>query len=369
MKSKHFSLLFAITLLMFSQSLYSQCKLEKTSDDYSSSLTVSSKDVTLVSVFPLIGSKKPWDITMQFSVEDSTCNIIVIHASQSYSTDFQSIFFKFEDGSVMKMEHASGSGDYNNGFGYKFTATYFSISKEELIEFSQKNLSKVQAIFTHFPDYPVVDQEIKKKNVEKIRIDATCILSEFNLYIAAQKKIKFDPQAYLKEECLYENIKIDDFTKKRTVLTKAATIYEVKNGTASTSFMNVCGSNINGVNGLQLNRGLIVGSGAHVNDEASLKSGMLFDQVDLLLVNEEVVNLKLKGVSDYIRNGYTYFSFKLITIENDSIWKKLEIIPIKKIKLGMNGNDLGSLDVKKLNSTSFMKVINCINKLGKQESK
>jgi hypothetical protein len=357
---------FLFTVLVFChQSLYPQCKLVRSKDDFSESQITHSNDVTLASVFPLIGSKKPWEITMQFRITDSTYTIVVTHASQSYSAALQSIFFKFTDGTVLKKETSNGSGEYESGFGYKYTFTIFLVTKEELLRFSQTDVSKFQATFTYFPDYPVVEQEVKKKNIEKIRTDASCILSEIAIISTAKKEVKVEiPYEY---ECKYETNKIDDFTKKRTVITLPAVFFDLKlaNNHGST-FFQVSGSNLNGINGLKFYRCINVNTmgGTASISEANARTTMIFDQVDLLLENDEVVSLKENEASDFVYRVSPIWSFKLYTINNYSIWKKLKTIPLKKIRVSMAGKELFTNEMDKKYAKSIIKVIDCIDTLG-----
>ena len=66
---------------LFSQNLLAQCNLKKIKDDFSSSQAISSKEVNLASVFPLVGSKQPWTIRMIFTIINNVCMIEVTHVS------------------------------------------------------------------------------------------------------------------------------------------------------------------------------------------------------------------------------------------------------------------------------------------------
>jgi len=362
-------LFFLTTIILLSYcSVYAQCKLEKTKDDFSSTQSVSSKEVTIASVFPLIGSKKPWNLDMSFVMVDSIVTIFVLHASQSYSTSIESMSFKFTDGAVIQAETPSATGDYNSGLGYRYTSTSFILSKEELMMFASKDLLKFRADFSNYPDYPFVEQDIKSKIVDKIRTDAGCLLKELKIFTAAQKLIKDSRKSDFDVPCQYETDKKDDFTKKRTVLTKPSTVWDVKVQGTGNTFMNVCGSNINGKNGLQFNRGLSFTGAGNVNEE-KMKSYLLFDQLDILLENEEVVTLKEAEGARYIPNGNTYWAFKLFSIDNDSIWNKLKKTPLKKFRLSINGNELGTQEIENIYVKSIMKVIKCVDELGIPKSK
>lgn len=229
--------------------------------------------------------------------------------------------------------------------------------------FASKDLLKFRADFSNYPDYPSVEQDIKRKIADKIRTDAGCLLKEYNLFTAAQKLIKDNRKADFDEPCQYETDKKDDFTKKRTVLTKPSTVWDVKVQGTGNTFMNVCGSNINGKNGLQFNRGLSFTGSGNVNEE-KMKSYLLFDQLDILLENEEVVTLKEAEGARYIPNGNTYWGFKLFSIDNDSIWNKLKKTPLKKFRLSINGNELGTQEIENIYVKSIMKAIKCVDELG-----
>lgn len=234
--------------------------------------------------------------------------------------------------------------------------------------FASKDLLKFRADFSNYPDYPFVEQDIKSKIVDKIRTDAGCLLKELNIFTAAQKLIKDSRKSDFDVPCQYETDKKDDFTKKRTVLTKPSTVWDVKVQGTGNTFMNVCGSNINGKNGLQFNRGLSFTGAGNVNEE-KMKSYLLFDQLDILLENEEVVTLKEAEGARYIPNGNTYWAFKLFSIDNDSIWNKLKKTPLKKFRLSINGNELGTQEIENIYVKSIMKVIKCVDELGIPKSK
>ena len=182
-------ILLLTTMFVFASiTLYSQCKLVKIKDDFGGETSALTKDVTLASVFPLVGSKQPWELVMKFMLVEGSVSISVTHQSQKYSTSLSTIFFKFKDGTVLKMETPATSGDYNTGLGYSYTFTSFDLTKEDLMLFASKDLLKFQADFTHFPDYPIVEEEIKSKNIDKIRKDASCILDELNILAQNEKK-------------------------------------------------------------------------------------------------------------------------------------------------------------------------------------
>ncbi|OFY51337.1 MAG: hypothetical protein A2W85_03685 [Bacteroidetes bacterium GWF2_41_31] len=165
--------------VFFCQNLYSQCKLERKTDDFSTKKTVYSPDVTLVSIEPFGSGKFFWNLDMSFYKEDSTLVLYITHASQSYSSRVFSIFFKFKDGTIIKKSESVNSSDYAPGNPYRYTFTVFSLTKDELKIFAMTELEKFHAEFTQFDAYPVIEKEIKKKSIEKIKKDASCMLLEF----------------------------------------------------------------------------------------------------------------------------------------------------------------------------------------------
>jgi len=366
--TKCHSFLIVVVLVFVVQSLYPQCKLERLKDDFNSGQTVYSKDVTLASVFPLIGSKKPWDLVMNFMLVGSSISISVTHQSQKYSSSLSSISFRFKDGTILKMETPISTGDYNTGLGYKYKFTGFLLTKEELELFASKDLLKFQASFRYFPDYPVVEENIKSKSVDKLRKDAACMLDEFNLAYNTKKEDKKEIKDVAEYKCSYEMDKIDGFTKKRNVLTNAALLYDKKLD-GGHCFFQVCGCNNNGVNGLKFHYCINVNGIAQI--EEVIKGVMLFDQVEILLENDESISLKTDAVSEFLLQSEvnTAWSFKLFTIENDSIRQKLKTVPLKSLRLSMNGKILWTQEIDKEYSKSFMNVINCVDALGIPKTK
>lgn len=366
--TKCHSFLIVVVLVFVVQSLYPQCKLNIIKDDFDSSKSASSKEVTIASVFPVIGSKKPWDLVMNFMLIDGSVLISVTHQSQKYSSSISSIIFKFTDGTVLNKEKPNAITDYNTGLGYVYKSTGFLLTKEELELFASKDLLKFRAIFKYFPDYPVVEENIKSKSVEKIRKDAACMLDEFNLASNTKKENKKEINDVTEYNCSYEMDKIDGFTKKRNVLTKAALLYD-KKVDGGQCFFQVSGCNNNGVNGLKVDYCLNVIGIAQI--EENLKAIMLFDQVEILLENDEPISLKTDAVSEFLLQSQvnTAWSFKLFTNENDSIWQKLKAIPLKTLRLSMKGKELWTQEIEKKYSKSLINVINCVDALGIPKAK
>ena len=352
------------TLLIFScSSLYAQRKLVKDKDDFSSVQTVHSKDVKIASVFPIIGRKKPWDLVMSFWKTDSAFSIIITHEDQAFSSEVADISFKFKDETIIKLDKAANTGRYNSGFGYYFTFTVFSISKDDLQKFGSVDLVKFNASLKNNADYPIVEEEFKKKISENLREDANAILAVKDPLPQPKKEIKSD----FDDPCKYLIDKVDDFSKKRVVLTNSSIIYDTKVANFGDNVMNVCGSYNNGAIGLQFTRGMNYTGSGRVREE-ELKAIIVFDQLDLLLENDEVVSLKEKDAAQYIKNG-AYYGYKTFTIDNDATWTKLKTIPLKKIRISLVGNELDTQIVDKGYVKAIMKVIKCIDMLGISKSK
>jgi hypothetical protein len=337
--------------------------LEKIKDDFGSVRSVASKDVNLASVFPLIGSKKPWDLVMSFLMVDSSLSISVTHQSQKYSSTLSSIFFKFTDGTILKKETPSTSGQYNTGMGYEYKWTGFDITKDELSMFASKDLLKFQAEFKYFPDYPLVEEDIKSKSAEKIRKDATCLLNEYKL--TSKTAIKNDvSNDYIKYECKYTRDVVDPFTKIRIVDTQVGTLYDITDGPEL--WINAVGNNSNGVNGIQFEWGMKIPDNTTV-DQTKVQSAMKFDQVDLLLENEKIVSFSDKADPKFVHRLNLNISYKLFPIA-DSTCLELTKSPVKNIRLLLSNEVVDLHSVDKKYSKSVINVINCINALGLHKS-
>jgi len=344
--------------------LSSQCKLIRTKNEFSASLSsVSSKDVTIASVFPILGSKKPWNLDMSFLLVTGSVSISVTHKSQSYSTSLHSINFKFDDGTIINKGDPGSSGDYDTGFGYEYTYTLFNVTKEDLEIFATKKIVKIQAFFNNFPDYPNIEGEIKTKNAERIVLDASCMLDELKS-VELDSKNKESNQAVSNYECKFDKDIVDDFTKQRSVLTKPATIGEIKMPDGRISwFIDVCGSNINGKNGLTFSRGLnnfvTFGDGG-----ASIGEACKFNQADILFEDGEVLSLKDEIVSEFTIDKIAYRCRKNFSVSDTLAWEKLKTKTVKKIRFSLNGIEKITQELDKKNFESIEKVVNCISTLG-----
>lgn len=347
---------FAVIVLCF-QGVNGQCKLDKTKDEFGTSQTITSKDLTIISVFPIIGDQKPWRLDMHFMITTSGSPMISLtHKSQTFSSALKSIYFKFSDGTVLKKEVPNNHGDFEPGSGYSYTYTLFDLPKEELDLFVLKDLDKVQVIFEYFPGYPVVEKEISKINIEKIKKDATCILGEVN-------SGNYNKDEAEKGKCKYQIDKIDSFTKQRIVLTNLTVLFN-ENIPGGSHFFQVGGCSTNGVNGLKFFH-VYSSSGISNANEPLIKASMLFNQVDILLENDDIINLKTDEVSEYLQQTQrNLWSMKEFQIQNDSTWLKIKATPIKAIRILLNGKEMPLPIFEKKNSKSIMEVINCIDELG-----
>jgi len=181
-------------------------------------------------------------------------------------------------------------------------------------------------------------------------------LSSMNFAVFAQQKRS--------ETCKYTIDKVDDFTKKRFVETEGETLFDIKKAGFGLSvsdvlaaskriFMYVYGCNTDGANGLEFRWGS--------TDPDYVGT---FNQVDLLLDNGEIISFKEEERSESTSNDSWYFSSKIFTINDDASWEKLKIVPVKKLRLYIGGEEHGTQEIDKKNGNSLMKVITCIDLKG-----
>lgn len=347
-----------------SMNLYSQCKLERVKDDFGTGSAAYTKDVTLASVFPLVGSKKPWELVLKFMLVDGSVSLSVTHQSQTNSSSLSSIYFRFQDGTVLKMESPATTGRYNSGFVYRYTYTSFDLTKEDLMLFASKDLLKFQSSFVSFADYPLVEENIKSKNVEEIRKNASCILSEYNVANNTNSNNKKDIKENTAYECKYTKDEIDAFTKKRVVYTNNEILHDTKKD-GKRIWMTVFGANIDGVNSIQLEWGIMANFDGDITEMQTL---LRFDQLDLLLDNEKVLTLKDSGMPKFNNQSNYYISYKLFPVD-DSTWSELKASPLKKLRLSFNNAVEATQDIDPKYTKSLMNVINCLDALGIPKSK
>ena len=89
----------------------------------------------------------------------------------------------------------------------------------------------------------------------------------------------------------------------------------------------------------------------------------VFDQVDLLLGNGDVISLKEKTPSELDVKNDDFIDYKLFTINDDSTWQKLKTLPLSKLKVSIESKELGTIVVDKKYESSVIKVIKCIDLL------
>lgn len=356
-------------LILSCNSLFAQnCNLKTLKDEYAShpSVSVVSEDVTLGGAFRMLGDALPWHLDMKFFLDDGQLSLLVTHHhSRTNSTSsLNSIFFLFKDGTSIKKENPLTTGQ----FKASGTLTGFFVTKEELELFASKDLLKFKVDFKNFDEQPIFEENIKQKSIDKIRKDASCMLLEFNSVSNAKKEDKKEIKDVSEYKCSYEMDKIDAFTKKRSVLTKASLFVDEKVQGGHT-FFQVSGNNTNGINGLKFWYCINVNGIGKVVEYT--KSIMLFDQVEILLENDEQISLNTGAISEFLFQSQVNaaWSFKLFTIEDDSIWQKLKTTPLKTLRLSKNGQELWTREIDKKYSKSFMNVINCVDVLGIPKSK
>jgi len=345
-------------LILFHPGTYSQCKLERKKDDFGTGYSVSTQDVNLASVFPLLGSKKPWELVMNFMMIDGTIAVTVTHQSQKYSSSLSSIYFKFKDGSIIKKTSPSTTGTYNSGFAYEYEFTGFFITKEELELFASKDLLKFQAVFSYFPDYPLVEENLKPKSIEKIRNDANCILDEYNSYSKTNSTISYKKEESEEYKCEFSKDKTDAFSKQRIVDTKGNTLIDEKEK-ARRVWLNIVGNNTGGINGLQFEYGLWT---TFDLDNEEVQNALKFTKINLLLDDDSVISLSDESNPKFINQGQYYISYKLFLIDT-SKWNKLRNVKVKTIRISNNDEEIITQDIKPDYVSSIMNVINCIESL------
>ena len=145
-----------------------------------------------------------------------------------------------------------------------------------------------------------------------------------------KQNIKEVNENFVEYTCKYELDKIDNVSKKRSVITNKSAVCDVILEGGHSLFQ-VCCSNIDGVNGLRFwycynNKGI-------GKFEEFAKSHMLFDQVSILLEHNEEIKLKTDTVSEFLLEDQanSASSNKLFTFENDRRWQILKTNPIKAI--------------------------------------
>jgi len=95
-------------------------------------------------------------------------------------------------------------------------------------------------------------------------------------------------------------------------------------------------TNINGVNGLEFHW-----AGSEKNFIQQ------FNQVDIILENEEIISFREEALSESIYQFPWYFNSKLFKIDNDSTWAKLKTTPLKNFRISVNGKELFTREIDK----------------------
>lgn len=175
-------LLLSTMLLMFmtldSYCQKQKCNINREVNEYTGSTTIKTEQVKLVSSFAVMKAKQPWNIRTLFIVENDTISMYFIHGSQGMSASMiRFIYFKFEDGSVLKMTEPLDGGSYDNG-DYIFKYTVFNLSKDELKKFASIEIQKCYLEFMRYIEEPTVDKELKKNTAVVIKRDANCLINE-----------------------------------------------------------------------------------------------------------------------------------------------------------------------------------------------
>jgi hypothetical protein len=348
-----------VLLICFQGNVYAQ-KLSKKVDKYTSKTIVMSDDRILFDVFPIIGSKKPWDVVMSFSLMDKEISFVLTHQSQSYSSKIISISFKFQDGTIIIKEGPGSSGDFNTGFGYKYTFSGYSLSKEELTKFANSDLEVVKVDFEYFPDYPTIEEAVKKKNKELIKKDAIAVLKEWE----NMKVISNANGPDYSFNCNFEYDKTDEFTSIRKIITSPSLIFQEDLGGIA-YYLNVSGVKNNNKDGLRFIIGFNITDDrlkATIPDEM-MKDKVKYNQVALLLDDGKVLFFKDKEPNQFTSSSKHYRFFKFYDIENDSIANILKTSPIKKVRLMLDDKDMETRDAKPEGKNAIINVLNCIQTL------
>lgn len=162
--------------------LYCQkgCKLEKSVDKFDSSLSISTKDVKLFGVFPVIGNKGQWNLTMKFNYyPGSNITVFLTFEKQYDRANVGELTFKLKDGTVIRKAESLDAGDYNGALsGWMYTYTSFILTKEELEKFSSSKVESFRATLLNFSDYPVIEDDLKSGRADDILDYAVCLLKE-----------------------------------------------------------------------------------------------------------------------------------------------------------------------------------------------
>jgi hypothetical protein len=167
----------SITINLYSQK---DCNLEKSIDKFDSSLSMSTKDVKLFGVFPIIGNKGQWNLNMKFNYySGSNITIFLTFEKQYDRANVGELTFKLKDGTVIKKTESLNTGDYNGALsGWVYTYTSFVLTNEELEKLTLSKVESFRATLLNFSDYPVIEENLKPGRADDILDYAACLLKE-----------------------------------------------------------------------------------------------------------------------------------------------------------------------------------------------
>ena len=170
-----------IALILFSftwnQQLYSQCKLIKNKDDFSSKVLIMTEDVEIANVFPILKSGDPWTLSVSLYLNDSTIGLILTHQSATNFDYINEVYFKLDNGIVITKTNRVTQKLYHQGVYYTCYSTFF-LSKDELINLSKNKVVKYKVVFSNFPEFPVYEKDLKDKKSLSLKEWSSCLLAE-----------------------------------------------------------------------------------------------------------------------------------------------------------------------------------------------
>lgn len=189
----------------------------------------------------------------------------------------------------------------------------------------------------------------------RIYLSSIVILLLFSLVLSS----KSYGQKKNSNNCKYEANKIDEFTKKSTVLTETLLLYREKNtaetilfGDRSSSFeIDVAACNLDGINKLFIQTAC-----------CSCSKDELFVGIDILLQNDDVLGWGGEYSDFEIKDGCS-IHWKFYEVA-DTSWVKLKTFPVKKIRVTFSNHTQGTFEVKEKMVNNIMKLVNCIDVLG-----
>lgn len=163
--------------LIWNQQLFSQCDLTITDDGLSSKAVVSTKDVTLAKVFPVLKSGDAWNLYVRLYSTDSAICLILTHES---ATDFDYIdqfYFILENGTSISKTNRINQKLFHQGPYYSCFST-FPFTKDELLNLSKNKVVKFKVYFSNFPEFPTYEKDLKGKKSESLQEIAKCLIEK-----------------------------------------------------------------------------------------------------------------------------------------------------------------------------------------------